>query len=253
MTNTPPRDTNASAAQQSARDELGEMFASSPIPAADLMSNFGLYMRSSALVKFLVLDDLYRRILNVPGAIVEFGCWWGQNLVVFENLRAIYEPFNKTRKIVGFDSFTGYVGHSQLDSKGPVFAHGNFGAGENYPTYLRSLLDIHEKSNVMGHVPGEHELVEGDIRKTSADYFKKYPGLTVALAYCDVGLYEPTLAALSAIKPHLIPGSVVLLDEFTWSEASGEAVAFREVFSDVRFKIEKQPLTPMRAIVTVLS
>ena len=250
---TPPRDTNASPSQESARDRLAEMFTSSPIPTADLMSNFGLYTRSSALVKFLVLDDLYKRILNVPGAIVEFGCWWGQNLVVFENLRAIYEPFNKTRKIVGFDTFSGYVGHSALDPKSPVFAHGNFGATSGYREYLQTLLSVHEQSNVMGHVSGEHEIVAGDIRESTKVFFLQHPGLTVALAYCDVGLYEPTLAGLNSIKPHLVPGSVVLLDEFTWSQASGEAVAFREAFGNVRYKIEKQPLTPMRAIVTVLS
>ncbi len=66
-----------------------------------------------------------------------------------------------------------------------------------------------------------------------------------------MGLYEPTKAGLEAIKPNLIPGSVILLDEYSWPEAKGEAIAFREVFGTERYRIEQSAFTPMRAIVTI--
>ena len=53
---------------------------------------------------------MYRKIL-------EFGTRFGHNLVVFENLRAIYEPFNKTREIVGFDTFEGYKNFTEMIKK----------------------------------------------------------------------------------------------------------------------------------------
>ena len=90
------------------RERLNQMYAQSPLNEKDLMFNLGLYVRSSLLVKFLVLDGLYRRFKSIPGALVEFGTWWGQNLVLLENLRAIHEPFNKQRTIIGFDTFSGY-------------------------------------------------------------------------------------------------------------------------------------------------
>jgi hypothetical protein len=208
-------------------------------------------MRSSALTKLLVIDDLYRRILPIPGAIVEFGVWWGQNLVLFENLRAIYEPFNKSRKIIGFDTFTGYRGFSEYDRAGEVFSEETYAVREDYAAYLRNLLSIHEANNVLGHVEGGHELVIGDVIETASEYFRKNVGITIALAYFDMGLYKPTRAGLEAIKPRLIPGSVILLDEFSWEEAPGEAAAFRDVFSG-GYRIEKSKFTPMRAIVTIL-
>lgn len=78
-----------------------------------LMVSLGLFMRSSALTKILFVHELYSLIKDIPGVIMEFGCWWGQNLILFENLRAIYEPFNQARRIIGFDTFQGYVNFSQ--------------------------------------------------------------------------------------------------------------------------------------------
>jgi hypothetical protein len=215
------------------------------------MTNLGLYIRGSALVKLLVLNDLYTRIKDLPGVIAEFGTWWGQNMVLFENLRAIYEPFNKTRAIIGFDTFEGYHGFSAKDDAGDVFEQGGYSVGEQYKQYLERLLTVHEGNNVLGHIRGQHSLVTGDVTETAPRYFADHPELTVALAYFDMGLYAPTRAALEAIKPHLVPGSVLLLDEFSWAEAKGEALAFKEVFSDGGYRIENSTFTPMRAIVTV--
>ena len=250
MDTAAPQETNASPEQLSARARLQQVFSETPIPSGDLMSNLGLFMRSSLLAKFLVINDLYRRILSVPGAIVEFGVWWGQNLVLFENLRAIYEPFNKTRKIVGFDTFEGYRGFSERDGHSPIFQEETYSVSKKYASYLKDLLALHEANNVLGHVSGGHELVTGDVTQTAAEFLQRNPGLTVALAYFDMGLYGPTYAALQAIKPRLVPGSVILLDEFSWAEAPGEAQAFRDVFAN-GYRIEKCALTPMRAIVTI--
>lgn len=246
-------ETNASGNQLDFREKLKTFFESSPLPIDSLMTHFGLFTRGSALVKYLVLNDLYQRILNLPGQIMEFGTQWGQNMVLFENLRAIYEPFNKTRSIIGFDTFKGYSNISEKDKPGSaVFEEGLYATQHDYKKFLEELLAIHEGNNVLGHIRGMHKIVEGDVVETVPAYFKNYPETVVALAYFDMGLYKPTKIALEAIKPHLIPGSVILLDEFTWSEAPGEAIAFKEVFSRDRYKIEKSQYTPMRAIITII-
>lgn len=233
------------------RKRLEEAFIETPIPTAELMTSMAIYMRSSALVKILVLDDLYRRIQKVPGCIMEFGTRWGQNLIVFENLRAIYEPFNKTRKIVGFDTFEGYQGGSDIDKESAIFSEGTYQTTANYPAYLRQLLSIHEGNNVLGHVSSGHEVIAGNVSNTVTNFLKLQPETIVALAYFDIGLYTPTKDALLAIKPHLVPGSVILLDQLTWAESPGEAIAFKETFQRHEYTIEKSTLTPMRAIITI--
>jgi hypothetical protein len=227
------------------RTRLARMFVDSPLPPDDLMFNLGLYTRSSLLVKFLVLHEIYKRVKDIPGALVEFGVWWGQNLVLFENLRAIHEPFNKQRRIVGFDTFEGYRGGDQTRDDG------FYKTSASHREYLQELLRVHEGNNAFGHMHGVHHLVAGDVTETAPAYFRDHPETIVALAYFDIGAYEPTIAALTAIKPHLIPGSMILFDELTWPGAPGEAVAFKEAFGGISYAIEKVAMYPSKTLVTI--
>jgi len=61
----------------------------------------------------------------------------------------------------------------------------------------------------------------------------------VALAYFDMALYEPTKAVLQPLKPHLLPGSIIMLDELNNKDYPGETVAFKEVFRDQKFKVRR--------------
>jgi macrocin-O-methyltransferase TylF-like protien len=243
-------ETTASASQLDFRRQLEDLFVSSPLSTEDLLFNLGMYTRSSLLVKFIVMNDLYERIQTIPGAIMEFGTWWGQNLVLFENLRAIHEPFNKQRIIVGFDTFAGYTPAADKD-RASAFRADSYTTPTAYREYLANLLQVHEGNNVLGHLRNRHQLIEGDVEQTAPTYFTDYPGTIVALAYFDLGLYRPTRAALAAIKPHMVPGSVMLLDELTWAESPGEAIAFKEVFGGTSYTIEKCRHYPSKNIVTL--
>jgi hypothetical protein len=244
-------ETTAADSQLDFRKQLEDLFVSSPLPREDLLFNLGMYTRSSLLVKFIVMNDLYGRITNIPGAIMEFGIWWGQNLILFENLRAIHEPFNKQRRIIGFDTFSGYTPPSSNDKAGEVWKETSYATPKGYREYLAKLLEVHEGNNVLGHLRNVHQLVEGDVEETAPRYFQDHPGTIVALAYLDLGLYKPTKAALLAVKPHLVPGSVILLDELVWAESPGEAIAFKEVFFGTSYKIEKCHFYPSKTIVTI--
>ncbi len=251
MTDSQPVEaTTASGETFDHRARLQQMFRDSPIPPDELMFNLGLYVRSSLLVKFLVMDDLYRRFVSVPGALLEFGTWRGQNLVLLENLRAIHEPFNKQRTIIGFDTFTGYPEDAGM-AETALTEHGGYNSGSDYPRYLAELLETHEGNSAFGHLRGNHKLIAGDVTQTAPKYFADHPETLVAFAFFDMGPYEPTIAALRAIQPHLVPGSVLLFDELTWAGAPGEAIAFKEVFRDIPYRIEKCPLYPSKSIVTV--
>lgn len=244
-------ESNASAEQFSFRERLQQAFENSPLSLEDKLFNIGMYTRSSVLVKFLLMSEIYQRIEKLPGCLVEFGTWWGQNLVLLENLRAIHEPFNKQRTIIGFDTFEGYTSLSGQDKASEVWGEHSYSTGKDYVGYLRELLEIHEGSNVLGHVRGRHKLIEGDVAVTAPAYFKEHPETIVAFAYFDMALYEPTKAALEAVKPHLMPGSILLMDELTWDESPGEAIAFKETFSRDEVLIEKCARYPSKTIVTI--
>jgi hypothetical protein len=250
MSDAPIEATTAQAEGFAFRQRLREMMQGSPLPPDELMFNLGLYVRSSLLVKFLVLHDAYRRIASVPGALMEFGTWRGQNLVLLENLRAIHEPFNKQRPIIGFDTFAGYPEEAGMAAKSTE-THGGYNTGGSYPDYLGELLQVHEGMNAFGHIRGGHRLIAGDVCETAPKYFADHPETLVAFAFFDMGPYEPTVAALKALLPHTVPGSVLLFDELTWAGAPGEAIAFKEVLAGVRYTIEKCQFYPSKSLVTL--
>ncbi|MBF0347399.1 MAG: dTDP-6-deoxy-L-hexose 3-O-methyltransferase [Magnetococcales bacterium] len=252
-------ETKANESQIAQRDKIRQMFEQRPMPDEHLLVSMGLYMRSSALVKILFINELYELILNVPGVIVEFGVWWGQNLVLAENLRAIHEPFDQTRRVIGFDTFKGYAGFSDQDKPSQesgfksftdVVKTGGYSVSEGYRHYLDELISAHEGTNVLGKLR-RHTLIEGDVTETAPRYFKENPGTIVALAYFDLALYQPTKACLEAILPCLVPGSVVLLDELNYAEAPGETVAFKEVFANVDYSIRKSKYIKDKSIVII--
>ncbi len=95
------------------------------IPPGQLISNLGLFLDSKALSRILFMDFLYRQIVDVQGCVMEFGCRWGQNLALFSALRGIYEPFNRHRQIVGFDTFEGFPDIVTQDGGSDMMYAGN--------------------------------------------------------------------------------------------------------------------------------
>lgn len=242
--------SRSSSNQVSNREKLVELFSFSEIPHDELLTNLGLFMRSGCLAKMLYLNELYQFIVDVPGVICEFGTWWGQSLATFENLRAIYEPYNYNRKILGFDTFSGYSSITNKDVKTDTIKSGGYAVRKDWETQLAKILAVHEAENVMGHIK-RSTLVKGDVCKSVSKYFAESPEQYVALAYLDVALYEPTIAILNELKKRIIPGSVIALDEMFNSDYPGETIAFFEIFNDLKFKMKKSKYIPDRTIVII--
>src|SRR5260370_10519413 len=215
-----------------------------------MLVNLGAYLRSPLLAKILYLNELYQKIETVPGIVVEFGVWWGANLALFESFRSVYEPYNWTRKVVGFDTFAGYPAPSKQDGTSKYAAAGGYAVTENYDEYLSRLLSAHEADNVMAHIK-KHELVKGDVTQTIDKYLEENPQTIIALAYFDLALYEPTKKCLEAIRPHLPRGSVLAMDELNSADFPGETIALREVLGLSQYRIIKSRFLPDRSYIVV--
>lgn len=108
----------SAAREKTARQQFFELFERCPIPDNELLGNLGLFINRQALSRMLYMHDLYCKIINVQGIIMEFGPRWGQNLALFHSFRGIYEPFNYSRKIVGFDTFKDFWGSRRKTARG---------------------------------------------------------------------------------------------------------------------------------------
>lgn len=178
--------------------------------------SLGLFLRGAILARILAITDIYKQIVGIPGAILDIGTWRGQTAVICENLRAIYEPLNFTRRIICFDTFEGYQGFSDKDKATDLHREGAYSLqGQDYADYLAELLVLHEKSNAMGHNNGKHRVIAGDCRETMPVFFKENPHEFVSLAFFDVNAYDPTAKALETTWERLVPGGICAFWQLT--------------------------------------
>jgi hypothetical protein len=229
---------DASEAEQKNRATLGDLFAACPIPPAERLSHLGLFQKRQDVTRMLFMHELYEKILDVHGSIFEFGVRWGQDMALFETFRGIHEPFNHNRKIVGFDTFSGFPSVDAKDGAAAIVKAGSYAVTRGYQEYLEQVLDCHERESPVSHIR-KYELVAGDATKTIDEYLTRHPETILALAYFDFDVYEPTKKCLQAILPHLTRGSVIGFDEINVAAFPGETLALREVLGLSRHKIRR--------------
>ncbi len=223
------------------RKELTQLLLDDcPIPRKELLSQLPLFLQRQQLSRILFLHEIYKQILDVHGVIMEFGIRWGPQQVVMQMMRGIYEPYNYTRKVIGFDTFAGFVDVAPKDGVSENVQAGDLSVTSNYQEYLAKILTLHERGSPISHIQ-KWELVAGDVRVTLPEYLKKHPETIIALAYIDVDLYDPTKVILEQIQPYLTKGSIIVFDELMHRDYIGETVAVRDVLGLDRYRIKRWP------------
>jgi len=222
--------------EQDRRERFAQLARRSPVPDSELLLNIGIYLTPQTLSRVLFMDFLYRQVLDVQGIIVEFGCRWGQNLSLFTALRGIYEPFNRLRTVVGFDTFAGFPATEAVD--GDRLRAGDYATTAGYEWHLEQVLVEQEQESPLAHIR-KFQIHKGDATKTLTEFLERNPQTVIALAYFDLDLYAPTKACLTAILPHVTKGTVVGFDEINDPATPGETVAVREVLGLDRFAMKR--------------
>lgn len=225
----PPKETDR-------RRELIKLLREWQIPEKELLLNLGLFLTPQTLSRVLFMDFLYRKIVQVQGIVMEFGCRWGQNMSLFTNLRGVYEPFNRLRKVVGFDTFSGFPAVAPED--GDAVARGDYGTVPGYESFLASVLHLMEQESPLEHLR-KFEVIPGDATVTVPDYLNHHPETIIALGYFDFDLYSPTKTCLEAIRGHLTRGSVLGFDEANDHTTPGETIALKEVLGLDRYSVRR--------------
>jgi hypothetical protein len=191
--------------------------------------------------RLLHYDYLYRQVLTVPGMILEFGVQWGATLAQLIALRAIYEPFNTSRKVVGFDTFSGFPSVSDLD--GPLARVGDYSSEPGFRQKLESMLAALEAQSPCSE-QRRFELVEGDVCATLDPWLSRNPHGIVSMAIFDMDVHAPTAHAIQHLIPRLTKGSLLVFDELCHPGFPGETVAVREVLGLDKVRLRRSSLQP---------
>ena len=230
------------------REALLSALKGTSIPEGEILSQLGMFLSRRTLSRIFLMHDLYRKIINVPGIVVDFGTRWGQNASLFTNFRGMYEPYNYNRLVVGFDTFSGFPGIDPKD--GDQLSKGDYGVTPGYEKELEAHLSCHEAEYPYNHRK-KFELVKGDAQQTFPEYLKKNPHTVIALAYFDFDLYAPTKACLELVKDRVAKGSVIAFDELNCAEFPGETLAAMEVLGLQNLTLRRDPLNPLTAYMVV--
>lgn len=205
----------------------------------ELVDNFPLYITRQELGRYLVRYELYKKVMTIKGSIIECGVYKGASLLFFAKLCSIFEPYAFNRKVIGFDTFSGFP---RIAKKDGTFAY----KGDLRDVDLRKLMtsiDLYDKNRPIGHI-GKIELIKGDATKTIPEYFKTNPHCLVALLYLDFDLYEPTVTALQTIVSRMPKGSLLVFDELNEKRRQGETIALLETIDLAKHSIRNFPEEP---------
>ena len=205
------------------------------------IESFPKYATRQAIAKFLTKYELFKKIINVNGSIVEAGVLHGGGTLAWAKLSSILEPINHTRRIIGFDTFEGFPSVNEKDEKGADGSLIKVGEleGSTFDS-VAEAISIYDENRPLGHIP-KVELIKGDIAQTAPRYLEENPHLVVSMLYLDVDLYEPTKAILQTFLPRMPRGALIVFDELNAKIFPGETVAVDEVIGIRNLKIRRFP------------
>lgn len=208
-------------------------------PHWNLHSN--LFIKRIGLSRILYFNNLYSLIKDIPGVICEFGVQWGASLSLLINLRGMIEPYNYSRKIVGFDTFSGFEATHVKD--GDLVSKGDYSTIDSYCEQLEEILLLQESFSPLSHIK-KFELVKGDASVTINEWIERNPHAIISMAIFDMDVYQPTKDVLEKIIPRLVKGSVLVFDEVNCPKFPGETLALMEVLGLNKIKLRRDPNQP---------
>lgn len=193
-------------------------------------NGFYWFSHPSRLGKMLAHYELYRRIVGLPGEILEFGVYKGASLIRFATFRNLLEN-SYSRKIVGFDAFGEFPRESiNLQTDLDFISSFESAGGDGLDvSEVEQIVNLKKFDNV--------NLIKGNILQTLPNFLEKNSALRISLLHLDMDVKEPTEYVLKQLFSRMVPGGIIVLDDY--GTVQGESLAIDEFVKANNLKIEK--------------
>lgn len=228
--------------EKEAVQDYVEIFENSTDSTVNKLHNVVKYMRRQDLTKLMARYEIFKRVLNIKGSVIECGVFRGAGLMSWALFSDMLEPVNLMRKVYGFDTYEGFPSVAEEDEnlyrnpeKGDLYA--------NVYDELNALTKCYDKNRWLGHVP-KIELVKGDACETIPEFIKDNQHLVVSLLFLDFDLYEPTKAAIEHFVPRMPKGAIIAFDELDNPIWPGETMALLNSLGINSLKIQRLDFDP---------
>jgi hypothetical protein len=201
--------------------------------------NFELFVHRRYLARFIVRYELFKKIMNIEGSIIECGVHNGGGVMAWAKLSEIFEPYAIRRKVFGFDTFEGFPEVHEKDKsdieKPPQV--GDFNT-QTYDDIIKAISDF-DQNRYLNQFQKIY-LIKGDAKITIPQFVENNPHIIISLLFLDFDLYEPTKTALEYFIPRMPKGSILAFDEINEKEWPGETRAMVETFGNLnKLEIKK--------------
>ena len=195
--------------------EYIDFLKKSPPSLEDLLHDFTAYVGHMSLNRVLTIYEVYKKTLGLAGHIADVGVYKGASSLLFAKLIKIFEPEALTL-CHGFDWFKG-MHPTEMDSE--LLRDGG------YKTDYESICELVRKQN-FSNILKIHKL---DLLTDLPDFFNKYRHLVFKLVMMDAGTYDVMKASIPFFWDRLVPGGIMIFDQFSHEFAPGETAAIREI------------------------
>jgi len=225
-----------------AASEYAQIFDRAGDNTQNKLQNFAKYIRRQDMTRLIARYEIFKRVLTVKGSVIECGVFRGAGVMSWALFSDMLEPVNLTRKIYGFDTFSGFPNISVKDRN----KIRNPKAGDlqaDVYSELQELIQTFDKNRFLGHID-KIKLVKGDAAETIPEFIKKNKHLVVSLLFLDFDLYEPTKIALQHFVPRMPKGAVIAFDELDNPIWPGETLALLDSIGINKLKIERMDFDP---------
>ena len=189
------------------------------MPSNDVYEYFNKFIFSNDIKligKLLHRFEFFQKVKDLPGDIVEIGVFKGSGIATFSKFLEIYCP-NSNKKIIGFDIFDKNNDildkDTEIDKKNMNVVYNKVKSDE------LSLENVIKRLDNM-NIDKKYILIKGDVVDTLPVFIEKNPGFRVSLIYIDVDLERPTYYALKYLWDRLLPGGVIIFDEYEFHKFS---------------------------------
>jgi hypothetical protein len=221
---------------------IGELFDNNTSTTEEKLEQFPKYIRRQKVTRYLALYEIFKLALPIKGSIVECGVNNGFGLMSWANFSAVLEPNNLTRRIYGFDTFSGFVEPNAKDSNKFYKPKAGDLKADSYQE-LQDLVAVYDDNRFLGHVDKVH-LVRGDVSQTVPKFIEENKHLLISLLFMDLDLYEPTKVCLEHFVPRMPKGAILAFDELDNPIWPGETLAALEHFGLNKLELKRFDFDP---------
>lgn len=209
------------------------------------MSKYAGHLFKSHLERHLAIYELYKKTIELPGSVAEFGLYNGST---FFFLARLIEIFNRasieihessSHHLYGFDTFEGIVNLSEADNsevQTPQKRIGGFKQENNF--FLKDLAHFKETNC---SIAKRLHIVKGDATTSFPDFISKNPGVRFRFVILDMDIFEPTNAVLNSVIDYMVPGGIIAFDEYGFPEWPGETIAADQFIRKNHLKLKAIP------------